>query len=300
MSRVLIPKFERLYGEDLAGISRDFLFSELLETRSPEFGWVIKPHKHPNLCQLFFIREGAFWFEEANLQKRLEAPCLLFIPPDTVHGFQFEDTVRGRIVSMSFDVVLRVVGSLGLPSDLFSTLQLIVLKEISLLDLIERLLEQLDEELFHERSHRAELLQAYLNQLFIQLTRLWQEADLQEHGRQASDYFHEFMRLVRQSETSASVDEFATQLGISAVHLNRVCRQMASQSAGMIVQRHLVQQAKNYLLHTNYGIAEIAYILNFEYPNYFARFFRRHTGMSPKDYRQRSIAEKASGESDSQ
>jgi AraC family transcriptional activator of pobA len=53
------------------------------------------------------------------------------------------------------------------------------------------------------------------------------------------------------------------------------------------VQEHLIEQAKNYLSHTSYTIAEIAYLLNFEYPNYFARLFKKINGVSPKEYRRR-------------
>ena len=48
-----------------------------------------------------------------------------------------------------------------------------------------------------------------------------------------------------------------------------------------LVHQHLIQEAQKYLLHTSYSISEIAYLLEFEYPNYFAKLFKKHIGLSP-------------------
>ena len=96
-----------------------------------------------------------------------------------------------------------------------------------------------------------------------------------------------FIQSVKTSHQPKSIPEFAKELNITAVHLNRICNQVRGKSALLIVQEHLIEQAKNYLLHTSYTIAEIAYRLNFEYPNYFARLFKKLNGVSPKEYRRK-------------
>jgi len=55
-----------------------------------------------------------------------------------------------------------------------------------------------------------------------------------------------------------------------------------------MVQEHLIQQAQKYLIHTTYTVSEISYLLKFEYPNYFAKLFRKHTGVAPKTYREQN------------
>lgn len=54
----------------------------------------------------------------------------------------------------------------------------------------------------------------------------------------------------------------------------------------VFVQDHKIEQAKNYLKHTSYSVLEISYHLNFGYPNYFARLFRKITGLTPTQYKE--------------
>ena len=56
------------------------------------------------------------------------------------------------------------------------------------------------------------------------------------------------------------------------------------------MQEHLLDEARKYLTYTSYSVSEIAYLLKFEYPNYFARFFKKHTGLSPTEFRERQAA----------
>jgi AraC family transcriptional regulator, transcriptional activator of pobA len=47
----------------------------------------------------------------------------------------------------------------------------------------------------------------------------------------------------------------------------------------------VLTEAKRQLVFTNQPIHEIAYDLTFADPSHFARFFRKHTGISPQAFR---------------
>jgi AraC family transcriptional regulator, transcriptional activator of pobA len=50
---------------------------------------------------------------------------------------------------------------------------------------------------------------------------------------------------------------------------------------------YIIQEAKNLIVSGNRSISEIAYRLGFENPPYFSRLFKKETGMSPKEYKNR-------------
>ncbi|MDQ1913902.1 response regulator [Paenibacillus sp. GD4] len=52
------------------------------------------------------------------------------------------------------------------------------------------------------------------------------------------------------------------------------------------IQRVRIEQARAYLEHTDWPIAEISYKAGFAHENYFAKVFRKLTGMTPSAYRQ--------------
>ena len=96
-----IVQFDGLYGDANSHPNGEYLFSELLETRSKAFDWIIQPHIHANLFQLFFIESGSFRFQEAGGERELHGPCLLIIPPAALHGFVYDNKCRGRILTIS-------------------------------------------------------------------------------------------------------------------------------------------------------------------------------------------------------
>jgi AraC family transcriptional activator of pobA len=98
-------------------------------------------------------------------------------------------------------------------------------------------------------------------------------------------HFRKFQKKIKEANAPKSIPEFADELNMTPVHLNRICRAVAGKSAIQLVHQNLIAEAQKYLLHTSYSVSEIAYLLKFEYPNYFAKLFKKYTGVSPLDFR---------------
>jgi len=88
---------------------------------------------------------------------------------------------------------------------------------------------------------------------------------------------------------SPSLRELATLCGISQFHMLRNFKA----STGTTVRRHIedvrLTAAKNMLSAAKLSAKEIALKLHFSNPSYFATVFRRATGMTPTEYRVRSL-----------
>jgi AraC family transcriptional activator of pobA len=81
------------------------------------------------------------------------------------------------------------------------------------------------------------------------------------------------------------VTDYADQLGVSQNHLNDTIREITGQSAGQLMRNQLIKQATMCLKHSSKTISEIAYLLGFEDPSYFSRFYKKQTGKLPSDFR---------------
>ncbi len=82
-----------------------------------------------------------------------------------------------------------------------------------------------------------------------------------------------------------SLEELAEKLGVTQRYLSDSLKKETGKSTLEHLQLYLIDQAKSALLQPNKTIAEVAYELGFEYPQYFSRMFKKKEGVSPSSYR---------------
>ncbi|MDH5827121.1 helix-turn-helix domain-containing protein [Sphingobacterium faecium] len=82
-----------------------------------------------------------------------------------------------------------------------------------------------------------------------------------------------------------SIGNYAESLGITAKHLTEVIKIETGQTALQILHERLLLESQYLLKHTSGSIKECAYLLGFDTPSYFTRFFKAQTGISPQAYR---------------
>jgi AraC family transcriptional activator of pobA len=152
---------------------------------------------------------------------------------------------------------------------------------------IAYMLSEISDELFANKPEKNAILHASFLKLFIRLIRLCQsnEIYLPGDGNKTLTHFRHFQSMIKKAGAPHSIPYFSSPLVIRTVHLNRICNQVSGKSALFHVEGYKIETAKNYLAHTSYSISEIAYLLDFEYPNYFERLFKKMTGLTPTGFR---------------
>lgn len=100
-----------------------------------------------------------------------------------------------------------------------------------------------------------------------------------------SDYFSKKRHL---SKGLPSVQYLAGELSISSRYLSDVLRQETGKTALEHIHIYLIKEAKNLLLSSENNISEIAYDLGFESPSYFTRLFKKVTGVTPVQYKEKA------------
>lgn len=81
---------------------------------------------------------------------------------------------------------------------------------------------------------------------------------------------------------------YAGRLCISDKYLMRTLKKATGQTFRFWATDFILRDAKLLLRSTGMNITEISYRLNFPNSSFFARFFRKHTGMSPKEFRNKN------------
>ena len=82
-----------------------------------------------------------------------------------------------------------------------------------------------------------------------------------------------------------SPNDFAGQLNIHVNHLNKALKEITGKTTSGLIGNRIAQEAKILLKGTTWSINEIAWSLGFEEPNHFSSFFKRSTGMTPRQFK---------------
>lgn len=100
--------------------------------------------------------------------------------------------------------------------------------------------------------------------------------------------FDRFIQLVSTySKSGHSLSFYADKMCVTPRYLGVVIKETSGITAKEWIDRALITNAKIMLKYENIPIAQIAEDLNFPNPSFFCKFFKRITGMTPHEFRQR-------------
>ena len=78
---------------------------------------------------------------------------------------------------------------------------------------------------------------------------------------------------------------YADKMGLSLQHLSTTVKQVTGRNILDLIAHVVMVDVKAKLKSTNMTIQEIAYSLNFPNASFFGKYFKRHMGMTPQEYR---------------
>lgn len=82
-----------------------------------------------------------------------------------------------------------------------------------------------------------------------------------------------------------TVEEYADLLAVTPNYLNETVKRLTGRTAYRHITDKLLQEARTLIRHTPADLTEIAYQLNFSGPAHFSKFFKKHTGLTPGEFR---------------
>ena len=132
-----------------------------------------------------------------------------------------------------------------------------------------------------------EVIKANLDILFIQLLRQRGNTDTKNNfAPYQQEKLEKFLELVEENITEyKQVSQYADLLSLTVYQLNAITKALLSKNASQLINEYIILEAKRNLLATSNQVSQIAYHLGYEDVSYFIRFFKKHTGHTPDDYR---------------
>lgn len=139
-----------------------------------------------------------------------------------------------------------------------------------------------------DNPYRKEITQGLLMALFYEIYHIYQGHVSKERlpKSRKEDLFEHFIRYVSESyKQERGVSYYAGKMFLTPKHLSTVVKEVSGKTAGEWIDSLVVLEAKALLKSSEMSIQEIADELNFANQSFFGKYFKNHTGMSPKEYR---------------
>jgi AraC family transcriptional activator of pobA len=283
-----IPNYD-LYGETPQPVWHEALHVESISTRSGAYNWEISAHRHDGLLQILYVQQGAGEVLMDSARVQAQAPCVIVIPAQIVHGFNWAGRVEGLVITSvqpPLESIARTLAPNLMP--LLQRPQVIPLPRWSgAEDPLLPLCQQLREEYFsRERDHQACSI-GLLMALLIHILR-FAGVDA-EQPVAAIKAFRELVDSDYRQHRPVKV--YASDLGVTVATLGRLCQEQLGMTPMAVINTRLVLEAKRELAYSSLSIKEVAHDLGFSDVGYFSRFFRKNSELSPSEFREASRRE---------
>lgn len=267
------------------------LGNELLIADHFDVKRVFPPYFRTAMPVCIFLKKGYLRGRCNLMDIEAKAPCMSILLPNQILEFtESSDDLEGMIVLMSARFTERL--NIKVDFDLMQTFQsqrVIPLNEEALATMLQ----------FCEMVKRLSQFpdHPFLMETAVNLTRAFffgagyffhqrPETITHSRGEQLVDRFLKLVQMHCRQERQ--LDFYAQELCISAKYLAATVKAVTGKTAGDWIEDYVMLEAKAMLTNTDMTISQISDHLHFPDTSTFGKYFRRHTGLSPKEFKKQS------------
>ena len=250
------------------------------------------PHR-ADFYHIIWIKEGSPVHTVDFVPLKLKPNSLLFVSKDTVHIFDRKGNFDGNgiLFTESFfcrtDEDRKYLKNSILFNSLYDVLP-IRLKDNS--DAFMLLLTQMEIEFKKPRDSAQEQILKNLLHNFLLLA----EREIKIHQKAVSKRGADFELVVHFCELTEErykknklVSDIASEMGVTTKKLYNAAIKELGKTPKELIDGRVMLESKRLLAHTNFSVKEIGFELGFEETTNFVKFFRKHYGKPPLEFREK-------------
>lgn len=143
-----------------------------------------------------------------------------------------------------------------------------------------------------QMDNKREIISSLLTSITYLAVNLWRNEIASAKERQdmsslrVNQTYEQFIALVSQHHNKErGMAFYADKMHITPKYLSKIIKQASGRSGPDWIDSFVVLEAKNLLKYTDKPVKEIVWQLNFPTPSVFNKFFKKHTNLTPSEYR---------------
>ncbi|PIF59095.1 AraC family transcriptional regulator [Flavobacterium sp. 2] len=282
---------EKFLGEDnpmhvLFRSNSDHFFclkmEEMMRLRYP-----VPPSKH-SCHTLIFVSSGSHVMKSGYEEYQTVSNEIIVVPAGQVFSIKnINNTHTGYICQFHPDILIGKYGNREMLND-FDFLKISGNPKVTLtpedVPDVETILNRLQKEYSETTTANLNIVQSYLIALFYEMNK--NSIKVSKNISAAEVITNKFKELIHQNiKTQHLVHYYASLLNVTPNHLNKSVKTVTGKSAAKWIDETILLEAKYLLFQTTLSVSEIAIQVGHEDQSYFSRFFKKHEGITPIQYR---------------
>jgi len=256
----------------------------------------IEKQYRTNFYNLIFVTEGKCTNEIDFIEHTVHAGETLVISNNRVHKYCDFEHVKGYLIMFTEGFMCEFLSNQSTEvKDLFKHSHLN--PHIKSTDLYSATLKALFDVISGMYTHSNEVInEKVIASTFKTLVQIIINSNSADNTVEAqkNEMFVQFTELVEKNmDHEKSVEGYAKLMHVSEKTVNQVTRKAIDVSAKQYIIKQLVQKIRLRLSFEQKSINEIAYELGFSEASNMTRFFKKNTGISPKEFRNKIKIDRA-------
>ena len=250
-----------------------------------------------NALQVLLVLDGAIDLSiDYVLFQASTNTVVTIMPTHITKVMKYSPNFKGRLMAVSRAFLEQSM----MPNHSSSMIQYMKIRKNPTILLQESEIKTLDESMLRLRqtilqtSHHLQrlLIQNTLMGFFIEMGNIFSER--KEYNTPPSltrkeELFESFLRILYMyCKEQHVVSFYAEQLYITPQYLSLILKELNGRSANKWIDEALMQEAKILLKAPQATVQQVADALHFSDQSTFGKFFKKHAGMSPMEYRKNS------------
>ncbi|MCG9728485.1 AraC family transcriptional regulator [Shewanella sp. Isolate13] len=266
----------------------EILDLELFYSRLPKYK-VCPSHAHRiNYFCFIYITEGQGGHFVDFKYHPFKQGSFIFVNKHQVHAFDLKNRPKGKMINITEDFLNAILTNIRIPfftpTHLVSSQQPLLSLSSALVDTCDSLLLEINKAQESEAESQL-LVQLLFSSLLVALA-AERKTDVQHLSETQALRFQQFLLLIESNAAhTRDASDYAEMLHISYKSLNQMCKQASGQTAKQLIDAHAILEIKRQLIIGSAKIQDIAYELGFDDVTYFVKFFKRHTQLTPSQFR---------------
>ncbi len=219
----------------------------------------------------------------------IESPAMMILTPERrIEPLSISPNFGAIFISMSD----RFIDMLNINSraQMFMTLRNnpVIQFDTNIMSAVESYRELISRSLSHTQNpYRMEVVENFTRAFFYACGFYFHEFVGKRTSTYQDSIVEKFIVLVRENyRMHRRIGFYADKLCITPKYLSKVIKQSSGQSAVEWIDSYVLLEARAMLKSSHMTIQQIAGELNFPNQSFFGKYFKRMTGMSPKEYRE--------------